>query len=437
MLWDLVVGSQLEELLFGLLEAMGATELVWRAGTTNGVSAPDGGRDLEATFVHPTPDGELERSLWWIESKGRDSTVAKADVVASVMNAAGTPDLDVLVFCTNSRFSNPTRDWVSEWQKNHPRPKIRLWDRDRLIRLVREHPIVTARVLPEALEDSQRLQLLVDRFTELGETPNELDLEYFWAHQSVVVGADAHFYAIAMFAYSETDHGLTERPWGSLIPDGMDSARTTLILVLAELPRLIFREKPRPLSNSRVVEIAAYMILQVIIHIPAKLAYKILTNPGQYLKRPHPLADLDDERAAGWRDMVTLPMLERIKDELASVCASDCVRVSVDPYAFPPPLTGERYWRRFGVGKPSDERVLIIQSPDEPCAVGLNLTASTGCPLVEDIELSEKFIEQLQAIIRFRHKHPDGQFLKLYNRTKLSSILPEIKDMMPGLSDGK
>ncbi|WP_330249665.1 hypothetical protein OG874_25510 [Nocardia sp. NBC_00565] len=111
--------------------------------------------------------------------------------------------------------------------------------------------------------------------------------------------------------------------------------------------------------------------------------------------------------------------------------------MSVDPYAFPPPLTGERYWRRFGVGKSSDEPVLIIQSHSEPCAVGLNLTASTGCPLVEDVELSEKFIEQLQAIIRFRHKHPDGQFLKLYDRTKLSSILPEIKDMMPGLSDDK
>src|SRR3954466_14169614 len=76
-LWSRVTGEQLEELLYGLLEAMGAGELVWRAGSDRGVNASDGGRDLEAIFDRPGPDGELDRQRWWVECKGRSATVER------------------------------------------------------------------------------------------------------------------------------------------------------------------------------------------------------------------------------------------------------------------------------------------------------------------------------------------------------------------------
>jgi restriction endonuclease len=181
--WDSVTGIQLEELLYGLLDAMGASSLAWRAGSSKGVTATDGGRDLEAVFDRPSPDGELDRQRWWIESKGRTNTVERGAVQQAVLDASARSDIDILVIATNSRFSNPTRDWVTERASSYTRPVVKLWDRDNLDRLVRMYPTVVARVLPDALSDEERLRLLVARFEELGEEPTQLDLEFFWTHQ--------------------------------------------------------------------------------------------------------------------------------------------------------------------------------------------------------------------------------------------------------------
>jgi len=50
---------ELEECVYWLLDAMGAKDLEWREGGS-GNGAADGGRDLEATFHMPTPDGQME-----------------------------------------------------------------------------------------------------------------------------------------------------------------------------------------------------------------------------------------------------------------------------------------------------------------------------------------------------------------------------------------
>ena len=47
-----------------------------------------------------------------------------------------------LVVATNTRFSNPTRDWVKAWQVSHPKPKIKLWDHSQLERFLSRHPDV-------------------------------------------------------------------------------------------------------------------------------------------------------------------------------------------------------------------------------------------------------------------------------------------------------
>src|SRR5712675_1141833 len=76
----------LEECVYWLLDAMGAKDLEWRTGGTGG-GAADGGRDLEARFYFPAADGELEAQKWWIECKGRSSTVEPDAVKAAVNNA--------------------------------------------------------------------------------------------------------------------------------------------------------------------------------------------------------------------------------------------------------------------------------------------------------------------------------------------------------------
>jgi hypothetical protein len=94
---------------------MGAKDLEWRSGGSGG-GAADGGRDLEANFYTPSADNEIESQRWWIECKGRAGTVEAHEVKSAIVNAQGKEELDYLVIATNTQFSNPTRDWVKEWQ---------------------------------------------------------------------------------------------------------------------------------------------------------------------------------------------------------------------------------------------------------------------------------------------------------------------------------
>ena len=54
--WQELKGEVLEEFVFWLLDSMGAKDMEWRRGGTQ-TTAADGGRDLEATFHVPVPDG--------------------------------------------------------------------------------------------------------------------------------------------------------------------------------------------------------------------------------------------------------------------------------------------------------------------------------------------------------------------------------------------
>jgi hypothetical protein len=84
--WDTLKGKELEECVYWLLQGMGARDLQWRVGGCGG-GAPDQGRDLEANFYSSGPDGEINAARWWIETKGRTSTVEKDAVTSAANNA--------------------------------------------------------------------------------------------------------------------------------------------------------------------------------------------------------------------------------------------------------------------------------------------------------------------------------------------------------------
>lgn len=148
--WSELTGEALEELVYWLLDSMGACDLEWRAGG-QGTTAPDGGRDLRATFYVPLPDGEIDPQVWWVQAKGTSNTVPKARVVEFHNLGRATPGIDRLVVATNGRFTNPTRDLVREQNSAASSPRLDLWDRDTLLRLLTQHPSVVAQVIPSAL----------------------------------------------------------------------------------------------------------------------------------------------------------------------------------------------------------------------------------------------------------------------------------------------
>ena len=143
--WDSLTASDLEECIYWLIDAMGGKDIEWRKGSI-GKGAPDGGRDIEAYFYHPGPDESIEKDKWWFEVKYRTGTVEPSVVKDSIINAMAEHGLKTLVIATNSTFSNPTRDWIRQWQKEHPFTRIRLWDRTELEKLCSRHPEVVVRL---------------------------------------------------------------------------------------------------------------------------------------------------------------------------------------------------------------------------------------------------------------------------------------------------
>lgn len=409
-IWSEVVGEQLEELLWALVEEMGATDMMWRAGSASGVNAADGGRDIEATFTEPTEDGNVEKRRWWFEAKGRAGTISKDLVMSAAMTAMAYPEVDVVAVCTNSVFSNPTLDWVREWNGKFDKPKLFLWDRANLGIMVRRYPLAAARVLPEALADSQRLDLLLSRFEHLGELPSPADRDYFWTHHESIREHHSSVQLITMFVYGEDD--LSRRPWTGLLPLDSDTAVSVITLAVVILPFRIFHQLARPLDGQRVIRSAAHMFVSVINNLDADEIADIFDNP------PITVSDgkdqtADDKAVEIWKEAFLPHILSDLQLQLRDVCATDCARVTADPAAFPPAVDAEEYFRRLGWLPPRDDRQLLMTSMDTPCAVGFPLGQNEDCAVIGDIEASADLIGQFQRILSFRRKNPTGQFLRI------------------------
>ncbi|WP_426733258.1 restriction endonuclease [Glutamicibacter sp. 2E12] len=408
-LWGDVMGSKLEELLWGLIEEMGANDMVWRAGSATGINAADGGRDIEATFTEPQEDGSLTSKRWWIEAKGRAGTISRSLVADSALTALAYSEVDVVAFCTNSVFSNPTQDWVREWNRSHEKPTLYLWDRENLSKLVRKYPLVAARTLPEALGDIQRLDLLLHRFNVLGEMPSAVDKEYFWDSQESITNHEDVAELIVMFLYSEGS--LSTRPWMKLLP--ATAAPFALLVASYSMPMRIFHKLPRPLESQRAIRTAAHVIAGVLDYLePGRIA-SLLENPPFVI----PEDEQESHRRAVkvWHEHLLPFILGDLQLQLRDICATDCARVMTDPAAFAPPVDAKEFFRQLGRYPAKDSKQLIIFDTEKPCAVGIPLLAGEDCPVVRDVERSADFIGGLQEVLTFRQKHPDGQFLRFRN----------------------
>jgi hypothetical protein len=142
------------------------------------------------------PDGEVDRQKWWVEAKGRSATVEPAVVKESVNNASGVAETDVLLIATNTQFSNPTRDWVKQWQKSHPRPNIKLWDRSTLEKLISQHPSVAIRLFAEALSPQGRLAVLRAQFWNHCSFPDESALKIVWKEKKLLEWSEQSYLAV-------------------------------------------------------------------------------------------------------------------------------------------------------------------------------------------------------------------------------------------------
>ncbi|MFI7691650.1 restriction endonuclease [Nonomuraea sp. NPDC049655] len=401
-------GALLEELLFALLSAMGASDIVWRTGGTGG-GAADGGRDLEVKFPRTTPEGDFELEKWWIESKGRAGTVEPDAVKSAILNASGRQDVDVLVIATNTQYSNPTRDWVEGWARSQPRPKIRLWDRASLPNLIEKHPVAASRIVPSILKDDERLEALTKHFWQVGRPPFLEDAKYFWEKRAAVQSLEA----ITSMVAAEVIYGdLGDRPWGLLVTE--ENATQAAIFALGVFPLEFMRLQTLP--DEKMAQVSAYLLQSALRVGEPEAIFDVIKQPLLYVDG----GKIEAFRAAadGYQQYITLPLREVAVGQLRDACIKDCGRLMGDTGHLGPDPASEIFWRRFNKDLPGhSDRIFTMINRREPCVIGLPLSEDRECPFFDPESISLNMVEDIKYVIRTRMVRPTDQWNPRSNRS--------------------
>jgi Restriction endonuclease len=384
-------GRDLEESVYWLFDAMGAKDLEWRTGGSGG-GAADGGRDLEARFYNPSADDEIEAKTWWVECKGRTGTVEPAEVRSAVINAQAKSELDYLVIVTNTQFSNPTRDWVREWQRSYQSPKVKLWDHAYLERLLSRHPDVVLRLFSEALSMHGRLQALESRFwNKLEFVPPKTLSELWKVRNQIEFGGLAVFSVIA----NEFANGdIRKRAWGTAItsPKLFEALDLGLINV-AYLKRRMYKigvdEKP-------ILRTFAYLLLCSLTLSSAEEVFNLVNN-----------SLFNDSLPDELKELLLFPILGQLLSELQDECSSNCERVSADRSDLSRDYKGynvHTYWDSFlqiDVTELEERKhFLVIEKHDAPCVVGFPVDSDILCPLFHTELSLSNVLDQLTVARR-------------------------------------
>lgn len=380
----------LEECVYWLIDAMGAKNLECRTGG-KGEGAADGGRDLEADFYTPGADSELEVQKWWIECKGRTGTVEPDEVKAAVNNALAVSGLDYVVIATNTQFSNPTRDWVKQWQAKYARPKIKLWDRSQLERYLSRHPEVVLRLFSEALSIQGRFQAMESRFWNKFEYVTPGALAAIWqARNDIELSGMGIFAAVA----NELANGnIVHRPWAPVLD--ASSLVGVLHLGLANLGYVWMRAIKAGVEQTPILRAYAYLILAALNVLPAENVHNLILDSITRGER--------DAMPDSIQEMLLMPIMDVLLSEMQDVCSCDCRRmISLDRNLLANDDELEDYWLRLEeptLEEATERQVLRIESFKEPCVVGFPVNETVHCPLFAQ-EPNIKNMGELLAIIK-------------------------------------
>lgn len=372
-----------ENLIFHLLDEMGFSNIQWRKGG-RGNSATDGGRDLEATFWNVQPAGARELA-YWVEVKHRSGGLEKSQVQATVLNAASVSSRDNLVIVTNSTVSNPTLDWVKEFQSSHRLPIVTIWQGHDLELLLRKNPSTLSRFLPYSLSFSGRCKVIESRFCNLVLPPSGGELEELWASREKIAQSPMLLFAACT---SELAYGdVATRPWPMVVTE--DELISLAALSVANVYPFLFRCISLGRSQEPLVQAIAYILQCVVIRLGEQYAAAFLFDPERCFESSDSLPqELQQQRMS--------PVIATIYHELAIQCSS---------VKYCPKLSylrrdgDEKYFQRFRVPNPSpaeeDQRFLVMNSSKHPCEIGL-VDLESYCPL-GDLEEPESLTEE-QAV---------------------------------------
>lgn len=375
--WPEMKGEALEELLYWLCDALGAQDLQWRAGSASGTSR-DRGRDLEATFHVSEPGGGLRPERWWIQAKGRAGTVPADAVKNAVVDVQAHAAVDVLVIATNTRVSNDTRDWVTDFQHKTPRPAVRLWEHTDLERMLIDHPQVVARVAPEALSIVGQLAAATAAYWNRAQLPPHAQLDRFWENRDALEFDPSDLITIVVGEAARG--GLAHHPWGAEVE--AEALYAVLGVALANVIPLLSRTEGGGHPTEPLLTASAHLVACNVMRSPVSLVVELLEDPWRFVSDD---PELDGDSKAKLRQFFIEPIVERLRTYLGSACMTDCERVfgELEPE---PRISAEDRWFELlpaEVSRPaqrSDARTIVMEQQNASCRAGLPLDATRTCP---------------------------------------------------------
>jgi hypothetical protein len=377
--------ADFEKLVYHLIDEMGFSNICWRKGG-EGNSATDGGRDLEATFWSVLPSGSKEE-MYWFEVKHRTNQLEKQQVQSTILNAAGNNEKDNLVIVTNKTISNPTLDWVKDFQKTHKNPNIVIWQGHDLELLLRKNPRTLARFLPTSLAFGGRCKVIESKFSNLMLLPAGGELDELWNHRNEFY---ENSYLGLIASISEVSYGDIEKhPWGL----EFDNSWIFAVVATGMLNVLGFIIKCGSLNREQhiLIEGLSYLTQCLLIRCGAELTAQVLYEPERFAEKDYSFpADICKMRYE--------PIFKTMFHDLAKCCSSKyCLKLSYGARSDEPD-----YFLRF-LSKDSkhavDDRFLIMNSLDRECGIGI-VPKNEYCPLGKSDEVPGS-IEELQAQLEF------------------------------------
>lgn len=392
--WPKIKGADLEELLYWLFDSMGAKELEWRIGG-KGSGAADQGRDLELIFFTPSPDGTLTKQTWWVEAKGRSKTVEPSEVHEAVLNAAGKSHVEVLVIATNANYSNPTRDWVKDWQKDHPRPIVKLWEKIELENLCSKNPLAVIRLHSQAISPQGKVEVAKAKLWDYASFSDEHTLVSLWKNRDNISIDERSLFALVSSEFANGDIGI--RSWALEVNN--EILISSLCNGLINFMYLAFRANEHGTKQEPLIRAISYLLIVSLHRMDKSTISSLLTNVWNDVEgREYP------EKVV---ELILKPVLGTLQTELKDICASDCLRVMTDPELLQEKEI-EVYWNRLSPTVPDaqeDKRILTIEAHDEPCKVGFLLDKDNGCPLCHiesPYSALNDFIDVVDKVVGFR-----------------------------------
>ncbi|ELA9459144.1 restriction endonuclease [Vibrio parahaemolyticus] len=373
-----------ENLIFHLLDEMGFSNLTWRKGG-EGNSATDGGRDLEATFWTVLPTASKEEK-YWFEVKHRKNQLEKSQVQSTILNAAGNHTKDNVLIITNSTISNPTLDWIKDFQNTHKTPSVSVWQGHDLELFLRKSPRTLAKFLPSSLAFSGRCKVIESKFLNLMLLPAGGELDELWDKRGEFNG-DTYLTLIAVLA---------EVAYGDIVANqwGLDLDEYRLISIAAtgmiNLYPFLFKCNALDREQTPLIQGMSYIMQCLLIRCGEELTAKCLFNPEDLHQTCTELPDkLKFHRYE--------PVFNTIFHDLSVQCSENyCSKVS---HMFK--NENKNYFNRFLKTpiKEDEDKMLILNSLHGSCEIGL-VSAGSYCPLGDsDIPETESgLIEKLKFL---------------------------------------